>query len=345
MATGSPVVRNIIIVIAMEQEAMPIVEKFHLRRCIPTPFLTGAPFVTWVGEVGSITLRVVWCGRDPRFGGVNNVATTAAAVATYASFVAFGAPELLISAGTAGGFKVAGACVGDVFLSSKCVFHARRIPSDEGSQNFEEYGFGHFRSPPLGALVVRAGLKLGVVSTSDSLDSSAIDLELMRSEGAAVKEMEAASVAWVCQAIGVPFVALKAITDIVDGTHATRGEFESNLHMASSNLQHKVALVLELLGNTTLKQWASGGTADMAPLNHQQTPETGADDRKPPPLDTTMSSTTTRPIAPLSFPPPAPPSAISSMSLVAGLTAALVVGLVAGVWGSRLPSLQTAVAR
>lgn len=36
----------------------------------------------------------------------------------------------------------------------------------------EEYGFGHFRSPPLMKLAHEAGLKLGVVSTSDSLDCS-----------------------------------------------------------------------------------------------------------------------------------------------------------------------------
>lgn len=249
-------VHNVLIVVAMEQETMPLVRRFDLKRCPDTTFLPGAPFVAWSGKVGDVRLRVVWCGRDPRFGGVNNVATTAAAVATYAAIASFGRPDLLISAGTAGGFKAAGAAVGDCFLSAKCIFHARRIPSDEG-HTLEEYGFGHFRSPPLSALAARAGLKVGVISTSDSLDSSSIDLELMRSEGAAVKEMEAASVAWVCQTLSVPFVALKAITDIVDGAHATRSEFESNLHMASAALQQKVELVLQLIANTKLSQWAA----------------------------------------------------------------------------------------
>lgn len=268
---GSPV-RRVMIVIAMEQEALPIVTKFRLTEMKENSFLPGAPFKAWVGDVGAIVLTVIWCGRDPRFGGVNNVATTAAAVATYASVAAFGKPDLLISAGTAGGFRIAGAAVGDCFLSSKCVFHARRIPSDEGLA-LEEYGFGHFRSPPLSALAARAGLKVGVVSTSDSLDSSELDLELMRGEGAAVKEMEAASVAWVCQTLSVPFIALKAITDIVDGEHATRSEFEANLHMASEALQRKVGLVLELLSNTTLRQWASGAAGASAAGNATGTGE------------------------------------------------------------------------
>ena len=103
-------VRNVLIIVAMEQETMPLVKRFDLKRCPDKTFLPGAPFVGWSGNVGDIVLRVVWCGRDPRFGGVNNVATTAAAVATYASIAAFGTPELLVSAGT-GGFNAAGAAV------------------------------------------------------------------------------------------------------------------------------------------------------------------------------------------------------------------------------------------
>ena len=41
-----------------------------------------------------------------------------------------------------------------------------------------------------------------VVSTGDSLDHTATDLEIMRSEGAQVKEMEAAAIAWVCMHYG-----------------------------------------------------------------------------------------------------------------------------------------------
>ena len=262
-------VNRVFVIVAMEQEVRPLVTQFKLQP-VDSCFVPGAPFVAWVGNVQGVTLHAVWCGRDPRFGNVNNVATTAAAVATYAAIAAFGAPDLVLSAGTAGGFAACGARVGDVFLSSKCVFHSRRIPGGDDGQ-LEEYGFGHYRSPPLGGLAARAGVKLGVVSTSDSLDTVPMDLELMRAEGAAVKEMEAAAVAWVCSALGVPFVAVKAITDIVDGPHATRGEFESNLEMASDALQAKVALVLSLLSGTPLRQWTQSRGASEVPL--AQTPQ------------------------------------------------------------------------
>ena len=161
-------VRHVLLIMAMEQEAAPIVKRFGLKR-LDDPFINGSPFVAWEGRAAGVRLHVVWVGHDKRFG-VNNVATTAAAVSTYAAVGAFGRPNLIISAGTAGGFGARGASICDVFLSTKSIFHARRIPSDGGT--LEEYGFGHFRSPPLMKLAHEAGLKLGVVSTSDSLDCS-----------------------------------------------------------------------------------------------------------------------------------------------------------------------------
>jgi nucleoside phosphorylase len=207
--------------------------------------------------------------RDDRFG-VNNVATTAASVSTYAALTAFGKLDLVLSVGTAGGFSQRGACIGDVFLSTKCVFHARRIPeiSKTEKQNLncmalEEYGFGNFRSPNLIGLAHAANLKLGVVSTSDSLDCSDNDMALMMSEGATVKEMEAAAVAWVCYHAGVPFVAIKSITDIVDQHHiendhnklestSTRDMFEDNFQHAVTTLKDRIRTVLNLLDNAKL---------------------------------------------------------------------------------------------
>ena len=247
------------VIIAMREEAEPIVEHYQLER-LDGSFVEGAPMVAWRGTLpNGVLLHVVWCGHDERFG-VNNVATTAAAVSAYGAVAAFGKPDLMISAGTAGGFGQRGAAVGDVFLSTKCVFHSRRIPVSGGT--LEEYGFGHFRSPPLGGVAAAARLKQGVVTTSDSLDSTETDMELMMAEGAVVKEMECAAVAWVCEQLRVPFVALKSITDIVDGEKSTRDEFESNLRMASSALQARMAVVLELLGSRPLSAWASRAPAN-----------------------------------------------------------------------------------
>jgi hypothetical protein len=61
------------------------------------------------------------------------------------------------------------------------------------------------------------GLKLGVVSSGNSLDYTDRCMEIMGQHQAAVKEMEAAAIAWVCELFGTPLLCIKSITDIVDG--------------------------------------------------------------------------------------------------------------------------------
>ncbi len=82
-------------------------------------------------------------------------------------------------------------------------------------------------------------------------------MALLLAEGAVVKEMEAAAVAWVCQQLALPFIALKSITDIVDGGEGTRGEFERNLDAAAQTLQTKLHAVLTLVGDRPLSDWCS----------------------------------------------------------------------------------------
>ena len=59
----------------------------------------------------------------------------------------------------------------------------------------------------------------GIVSSGNSLDFTKEDLDLFETHGVAVKEMEAAAVAWAAHLHATPMFALKAITDIVDGAH------------------------------------------------------------------------------------------------------------------------------
>lgn len=75
------------------------------------------------------------------------------------------------------------------------------------------------------------------MTSSNSLDWTSEDMKEMSQNQAAVKEMEAAGIVWVTHLFDVPFLALKAITDIVDGERATQEEFLENLHAASEALQ------------------------------------------------------------------------------------------------------------
>ena len=77
----------------------------------------------------------------------------------------------------------------------------------------------------------------GVVSSGNSLDYSKEDWDQLNAIGAAVKEMEAAGISWVAHLHNVPFLALKSITDIVDGDRPAQEEFLENLHAAAKALQ------------------------------------------------------------------------------------------------------------
>lgn len=75
------------------------------------------------------------------------------------------------------------------------------------------------------------------MSSGNSLDYSKEDWDQLTAIGAAVKEMEAAGISWVAHLHNVPFIALKSITDIVDGDRPAQEEFLENLHSAAKALQ------------------------------------------------------------------------------------------------------------
>ena len=65
MANGhvDPVVESVLLVVAMEQEAMPIINELNLQKITPSPFLVGLPAVAWKGNVGKLIVHLIWCGR------------------------------------------------------------------------------------------------------------------------------------------------------------------------------------------------------------------------------------------------------------------------------------------
>lgn len=82
------------------------------------------------------------------------------------------------------------------------------------------------------------------MSSGNSLDYSKEDWDQLHANEAAVKEMEAAGISWVAHLHNVPFLALKSITDIVDGDRPPQEEFLENLHAAAQALQVSAATSL-----------------------------------------------------------------------------------------------------
>ena len=179
-------------------------------------------------------------GEHPRFG-CDAIGTIPAALLTHAIVERF-APARLVNAGTAGGFEARGGQVGDVYLGAEvAVFHDRRIPLGP----FEAMGVGRFPIECDRGLAARLGLKCGVVSTGDSLDCTTEDLARMQALESSVKEMEAASIAWVCEHRRIPLVLVKAITDLVDHPASVTEQFTANYALAVHRLAEVLRAVVD----------------------------------------------------------------------------------------------------
>eukprot|EP00803_Ostreobium_quekettii_P008206 evm.model.scf_1725EXC.2 EVM.evm.TU.scf_1725EXC.2 scf_1725EXC:17751-21773(-) len=241
-------INSVVVIMAMAAEAMPVVERLGLKKDDPPRLKPPAPCTSYSGEFSGLKVTVVHSGTC-RTHGVDNIGTVAAGLTTYLALLEF-SPDLVISAGTAGGFNAKGACIGDVFVSSACVNHDRRIEIP----GFKEYGLGLTHSYSTANLRAALGLKSGVVSSGNSLDYTDKCMEIMKGSDAAVKEMEAAAVAWAAQLFQKPMFCAKSITDIVDGDRPAHEEFLENLQTAAAALQSTLPKILEFVSGKKLSQ-------------------------------------------------------------------------------------------
>ncbi|KAL3136321.1 hypothetical protein ABBQ38_005585 [Trebouxia sp. C0009 RCD-2024] len=236
-------IKRVLLACAMTAEALPMVERLGLQP--DNVFASPAPCVSWSGEQFGLHIHLVQNGKDAEHG-VDNVGTVAAALSVYLACQQF-KPDLIISVGTAGAFRAQGAAIGDVFVGTTTVNHDRRIPIP----GFDKYGVGAHTSAPTTRLQKELGLKAGMVSSGNSLDYTEQDMAFMLSNQVAVKEMEAAAVAWVASMFQTPMFCLKSITDIVDGDKPPQEEFLANLQQAAQALQEAITPVLKFVSGKT----------------------------------------------------------------------------------------------
>ncbi len=233
-------IRTILLVMAMHDEAKSIIESIGLK--LQKKHNSKLPTETFSGKYNDKQIWLQLNGKCPRFG-VDNIGTDASVLNVYTGIENHN-PDLILNAGTAGGFARANAKVGDIYLSYPYVYHHDRRINIPG---FTEYGIGKYTCYPCLDITKKLGVKAGVVSTGNSLDHTPLDLEIIEQYNGEVKEMEAAAIAWVANIFGIPFLAIKAITDIVDGSETTEDEFLKNLNYASKVLGEKTIELIEVL--------------------------------------------------------------------------------------------------
>ncbi|XP_058190808.1 5'-methylthioadenosine/S-adenosylhomocysteine nucleosidase-like isoform X3 [Rhododendron vialii] len=210
-------------------------------------FPKGVPWVRYHGTYKELDISIVWPGKDTVLG-VDSVGTISASLVTYVSIQAL-QPDLVINAGTAGGFKAKGATVGDTFLVSHVAFRDRRIPIPV----FDLYGIGLRQAFSTPNLLRTLNLKVGKLSTSDSFEAPQEKASIIKNE-ATLEDMEGAAVAYVADLLKVPAVFIKAVTNIVDGDKPTIVEYSQNLTAVTATLGQAVAEVVDFINGKCLSE-------------------------------------------------------------------------------------------
>ncbi len=230
---------KITLIMAMIQEATPLIEQLGLQPC--DDFASKAPCRAFTGEYRGLDLSLVVNGTDVDHN-VECVGTQPATLAAYQALAYF-QPDMLINAGTCGAFAEKESSIGKVYIGERIRFFDRRIPMGD----YEAYGNGNYLCPEAVELADKLDLPMSVVCTGNSLDMTPVDEAIMRQEPVVNKEMEAAAIAWVASLWNTPFVAVKSVTDLMDGGQTTADEFLENLTLASNSLKATVVRVLDSL--------------------------------------------------------------------------------------------------
>jgi adenosylhomocysteine nucleosidase/5'-methylthioadenosine nucleosidase len=224
-------VRTIGVVMAMRAEAQPVLDALGATPVDSPPGTERLPQQWHVAHRNGVDVVIALNGVDPHFG-VDSIATQPAVLSAFTTCCHWPV-DLLVSAGAAGGWARHGTAVGDVYVSrDRFVYHDRRIDLP----GFREYGHGRFAAVDVSRLAHELGLKQGIVTTSNSLDENDDDRRLIAASGACVKDMEAAAVADVGRLLGVPVMAVKAITDLVDSHVAPGDQLLANLELSIAHL-------------------------------------------------------------------------------------------------------------
>ena len=238
-------IKSLSIIVAMQQEADPIISALGLVKT--GELVAQLPMISYNALINGVEVYLVTNGICPTYG-VDLVASQPSTLSTYLTIVNQ-KPSLIVNAGTAGGFKEFGASIGDIYLGSPHVcFHDRRI----NLPGFFDYGMGFFKTFPCEKMAKELQLKTGIVSTGNSLDFSDDDRKVMFNNNGMVKDMEAAAVGWVASMLSTPFISVKAITDIIDNSTPTEEEFLLNLKSASNALASKIVEIVSYLSSNDL---------------------------------------------------------------------------------------------
>ena len=231
-------IKKILILVAMQAEADPIIAALHLDESADR-LDAELPFKSYRRAAVDQNILLMVSGIDPRYQ-VDNIGTQPATLMAYVGIEHF-RPDLVISAGTAGGFAARGAKIGTVYLSDdEFLFHDRQIPL----AGFDQQGAGHYPAANIRALAKQLNLPFGKISSGSSFTQYPDQIAQIEKSGAVAKEMEAAAIAWVCWLKKTPCMAVKSITNLLDNNESSKDQFMANFATATQQLATQIEKIV-----------------------------------------------------------------------------------------------------
>ena len=136
----APIAR-IAVLFAMDAEARPLIDALGVALDADAFARVGGdvPMRVHSGKLKSGARVDVVCAGSCARHNVCNVGTVGAALSTYETCATL-RPDVIVNAGTAGGFAKRGGEVGDVYVATKFKNHDRRIPIP----GYDKYGVGEY---------------------------------------------------------------------------------------------------------------------------------------------------------------------------------------------------------
>lgn len=230
---------KIAIIGAMEQEISLLKNKIEQAQ---QHNIAGCQF--YIGKLNGIDVILLQSG----------IGKVAAAMGTAILLERF-QPNLVINTGSAGGFD-ANLSLGDVIISTQVAYHDADVTAFGYAYGQMAGQAASFSSDPqlmdvaeqaLLALTPTPNALRGLICTGDSFVHSKKQQDLIRAHfpNVIAVEMEAAAIAQVCQQFNVPFVVVRAISDVAD--KASPMTFEQFLPLAAQSSSLMVEKMIELL--------------------------------------------------------------------------------------------------
>lgn len=240
-------IENIVILMAMQEEANPIISTLKLVEC-PKTSSPKLPFRYFQKKSKNRLLTLVTSGIDHR-NQVDNIGCEAATLMAYEATRQLN-PDILLSAGTAGGFSDKGAAIGSVYASQDYfIYHDRIVPLP----GFRESALGKFPAANVDKMATDLNIATGIISTGSSLEKNLKDRRVLEDHPVVAKEMEAAAVAWVAMLHDIPMFAIKSITNLVDQKNQSEMEFVRNFDYSVKCLHDKLIEVINYLQDRSIK--------------------------------------------------------------------------------------------